>query len=88
MFAMAIRVADGSGSVITAGHVTCTATVGKRRLRALRHGFVSRPSLGGRAAACTWRVPRQVAGKKLTGTVTVRARGATVRKAFSRRVAR
>jgi hypothetical protein len=60
-------------------HVTCSARVGGRPLRATK-------VVRGLVATCRWTVPRSARGKLLRGSVRVRAGGETLARAFSRRV--
>lgn len=61
------------------GSVSCRVRVGNEALRA-------RGSRRGPSARCTMTVPRTAKGKRLTGSMTVRAQGAAVTKRFSFRV--
>lgn len=73
-----IRRAD-TGQMVTAGNVTCTARIGKSKVRAV--GLFA-----GGQARCAVTVPRGAKGGTLRGTITVRAAGAAVRRTFSYRV--
>jgi hypothetical protein len=74
-----IRRSD-TGMAVTTGTVSCNVRVGSTRLRA-------RGSFGPRGARCTMTVPASAKGKRLSGSVTVRAAGAVVTRRFSFRVA-
>jgi hypothetical protein len=87
-FSVAVRVADEAGKTLSTGRVECQARLGRRQLNALRRGFTARLLIRGPVARCTWRLPRNSAGKTLKGAITVRAHGATARKTFSKRVGR
>jgi len=69
-----------TGRVVTSGAVTCVARVGQERVRA------SGRFAGGRAR-CVVSIPVNAKGKMLRGTITIRSAGATVKRAFSYRVA-
>lgn len=69
-----------TGMTVRTGSVTCNARLGNAPLRA-RGGFRARN------ARCTMAIPRTAKGKRLTGSMTVRAHGAAVTKRFSFRVA-
>ena len=68
-----------SGTVVTQGTVTCSARAGRARLRA-RAGF------RGGQAFCSISVPRSAGGTRLTGSLVVRAHGATLTERFAYRV--
>jgi hypothetical protein len=68
-----------TGGALSAASVSCTARVGQARVRA-----VGRFSEG--RARCVVSVPRNAKGKTLRGTLTVRAAGARLTRAFSYRV--
>lgn len=68
-----------SGAAVTTGSVTCTARVGKTKLRA-----TGRFARG--VAQCVMNVPRGAKGKALRGTLTIRAGGGSLRKPYSFRV--
>lgn len=68
-----------TGATLSAGSVSCTARVGQLKLRATG-GFA------GGVARCVVSVPRTAKGKTLRGTLTVRAAGASLSRAFSYRV--
>jgi hypothetical protein len=65
-----------TGMTVTSGAVACTARLGGVRLR-VRGDFRSR------AARCTMTIPPGAKGKRLAGSLTVRAHGAVVSKRFS-----
>lgn len=73
-----VRRAD-TGSTVATASVTCTARVGKTKLRS-----VGRFSDG--RARCAVSVPRSAKGKTLRGTITIRADRAAVTRSFSYRV--
>lgn len=68
-----------TGRRLGVGSVSCRVRVGNEALRA-------RGSFRAKRARCTMAIPRTAKGKRLTGTMTVRAQGATVTKRFSFRV--
>ena len=76
--AAVVRRSD-TGGALAAAAVTCTARIGQVRVRA-----VGRFSDG--RARCVVSVPRTAKGKSLRGTITVRAAGARLSRAFSYRV--
>ncbi len=76
--AAVVRRSD-TGGALTAAVVACTARIGKTRVRA-----VGRFSDG--RARCIVSVPRSAKGKTLRGTITVRAAGARLNRAFSYRI--
>jgi hypothetical protein len=61
------------------GTVTCAARVGRTALRA-------RGVYRARNARCLIDIPRSAKGKRLTGTITVRAHGAAAVRRFAYRV--
>jgi hypothetical protein len=65
---------------VMAGSVKCTARVGTATVRAEGRFRAGR-------AQCAMAVPRRTRGKRLRGSMTVRAAGASVRKQFSFRIA-
>jgi hypothetical protein len=65
---------------VRTGAVSCTAFIGKVRLRARTSGFKSG------LAACSWRVPASAARKMLRGSIGVTFEGAATRRTFSRRI--
>jgi hypothetical protein len=69
-----------TGTRVGRGSVSCRVRVGNDALRA-------RGSFRGRSARCTMAIPRTATGKRLTGSMTVRAHGTAVTKRFSFRVA-
>lgn len=58
-----------SDQLLGSGTIVCSAKVGSRRLRLLRHEFVSR------RAVCVWDVPRWAVGKVVRGAIGVRVTG-------------
>jgi hypothetical protein len=66
-----------TGATLTGGQVTCTATVGGKRLAARVHRFA------GSQARCTWAIPSSARGQKIRGTVTVVFEGRRVSRSFS-----
>jgi hypothetical protein len=73
-----VRRAD-TGSPVTAGTVACSARIAKAKVRAVG-GF------SGGLARCVVSVPRNAKGKTLQGTMTVRAIGSRLNRAFSYRI--
>ncbi len=71
---------DDSGALVTSGKVACSATVGGARLRVQRSGFAQG------AAYCVWRVPENVTGALLRGSIAVTSSGKTAKKAFALKV--
>jgi hypothetical protein len=71
---------DDSGALVTTGKVACNATVGRARLRVERSGFAQG------AALCAWRVPEDVSGVLLRGSIAVTFSGKTAKKAFALKV--
>ena len=69
---------DTNGPVAGAT-VTCTATVGGKRLPATH-------SLANGVASCFWKLPKTAKGKTLLGTITVAKQGATLSKSFATKV--
>lgn len=69
-----------TGAQVRTGAVSCTASIGRIRLRARTSGFKSG------LAACSWRVPASAVGKTLHGSVRVTFEGATTKRTFSRRI--
>ncbi len=68
-----------TGGAVGAATVTCTARVGKARVRAIA-------AFSGGQARCVVSIPRNATGKALRGTLTVRAAGARLSRPFSYRV--
>jgi hypothetical protein len=66
------------------GAVSCSATVGGKRLAIVSSGFVTVKSQP--AAACIFRVPRTARGKTIRGSITIRVSGAKVAHQFAVRV--
>jgi hypothetical protein len=69
---------DTNGPV-TAGTVTCAATLAFKRVVAIRHVLVNG------IATCIWRIPKTAKGKVIRGTITLNVRGTTVSRAFAAR---
>ncbi|MBM2821420.1 MAG: hypothetical protein HW413_166 [Thermoleophilia bacterium] len=67
-------------TIVTSGKVACTARIGKAKMRATGRFASLR-------AHCSMTVPRSAKGKLLRGTMTVSTAGASLRKAFTFRVA-
>lgn len=63
-------------AALTEGTITCTARLGGRTLR-------GQGSFAGGRVVCTWRLPRNARGKRLTGSVTVSLQGAQASRTFS-----
>jgi hypothetical protein len=70
-----------TGATLAGGQVTCTATVGGRRLAARVHRFA------GTQARCSWAIPASARGQSIRGTVTVVFEGRRVSRSFSATVA-
>jgi hypothetical protein len=66
-----------TGATLAGGQVSCTATVGGKRLAARVHRF------SGTQARCAWQVPASARGQKIRGTVTVVFEGRRVSRSFS-----
>ena len=71
---------DDSGALVTTGKVACHATVGRARLRVQRSGFAQG------AALCVWRVPQDVTGVLLRGSIALTFSGKTAKKSFALKV--
>ncbi|HXR11083.1 MAG TPA: hypothetical protein VN770_02205 [Gaiellaceae bacterium] len=71
---------NDTGGPVTGGTVACRATAGGKTVPVTSHAEANG------VGTCVWKVPKTAKGKKLTGTVTVTVRGATVSKSFSVRV--
>jgi hypothetical protein len=69
-----------TGGPVAEGTVTCTARVGDTALR------VKSKRLVNGVAVCVWVAPRTAKGKRVTGSVTLTAKGATLSKSFAVRV--
>jgi hypothetical protein len=65
---------------VTSGEIDCRASAGGKTVRVDFKGFFSS------SAVCAWRLPASARGAVFQGTITVRARGMTTTKTFSRRV--
>jgi len=61
---------------LTEGAIACRATASGRRL-------AGTGAFTGDRAACTWRVPKNAHGKRLTGSVSIRFQGVTASRSFS-----
>jgi uncharacterized protein YkwD len=79
-FAAPVLVRSSSGRRVTAGHVGCRATIGKRRVRVVVNAFKRGE------AVCAWRVPRWAHGRVFRGLIDVRSRGGKTARIFARRV--
>jgi hypothetical protein len=66
-----------TGATLAGGQVSCTATVGGKRLAARVRAFA------GSRARCGWRIPASARGKRIRGTVTVVFEGRRVSRSFS-----
>ena len=64
------------------GTARCVAASGTTRLPVLAHSWAAT------TASCAWRVPLNLAGKLVTGSLTVSALGYSARQAFSVRIGR
>ena len=64
--------------------VSCTATIGGKRLRVVGAGFIEggSPEQG----ACVWRVPKHSRGKTIRGSITISFNGVTATKTFVAKV--
>jgi len=68
-----------TGETVSAGSASCTARVGQVKVRATG-------AFSGGQARCVVALPRNAKGKTLRGSITVRAAGAKLTRAFSYRV--
>ncbi len=66
-----------TGVTLAGGQVSCTATVGGKRIAARVHRF------SGSQARCAWQLPASARGQKIRGTITVVFEGRRVSKSFS-----
>ena len=73
-----IAVGDSQSARVTEGEIRCQASVANRDLRVVVNGFQRG------YAACAWRVPRWASGRRLQGTIRVRARGGHAVRWFAR----
>jgi hypothetical protein len=73
-----VTLADGT--VLTRGRVSCTATVGGKRVAPRSARFV------GRRATCVFVLPLSSVGKTIRGTITVVSGGTRVTKSFRRTI--
>jgi hypothetical protein len=78
--AFRLRVVTSSGAAVRGGRVTCTASIGRRKVASLSRGWIR-----GRAY-CSWRLPTHTRGKMLRGRVKIVRAGAVVSRSFSKRV--
>jgi hypothetical protein len=67
---------DTAGPVQT-GTVTCTATLGGKRVVAIRHVVANG------VASCIWPIPKTAKGQTIRGTITLTVQGAKVTRPFS-----
>jgi hypothetical protein len=72
-----VRRSDTDARLESGGSVTCSATLSNRRLDLVRGGW----SRG--AAECVWRVPTRITSARVSATMTVAYRGASLRRSFS-----
>ena len=70
---------DG-GATVTAGRVSCWATVGGIRLEPRTERFL------GKRATCTFALPGDASGKRIRGSITVFSQGLRLTKPFSGRI--
>lgn len=91
--AVQMGVARGdTGAAVSSGRLTCRARLGGKVLRGTGRFVIVPVRAGGREinsprATCSWNVPRKRSkGKTIRGSVSVRASGITVLRAFSTRV--
>jgi hypothetical protein len=73
-------VTRANGSLIESGRVSCTATVGGRRVVPRSARFV------GERATCDFVLPLSAVGKTIRGTITVVSGGARFTKPFERTI--
>jgi hypothetical protein len=66
-----------TGATLAGGQVSCTATVGGKRIAARVHRF------SGTQARCAWLVPASARGQRLRGTITVVFEGRRVSRSFT-----
>jgi hypothetical protein len=71
---------NDTGDPVTAGTVTCAATINFQRIVAVTHIVTNG------VANCVWRLPATAKGKTLRGKITLVVRGASVTRTFSARV--
>ena len=64
---------------VTDGTVTCSAKVGARTI-------IGSDAFSDDSAVCTWRVPKNTRGKRLTGSIAVTYQGVQAKRTFSVRV--
>jgi hypothetical protein len=64
--------------------VSCSATVGRQRMRLITSGFVEATSP--EQAACLWLVPKKAHGKTIRGSITITFNGVTATQTFVVRV--
>jgi hypothetical protein len=71
---------NDTGAVLAGGQVSCTATVGGRRLTARTHRFVNKE------AVCGWQIPASARGQTIRGSIAVVFEGVRVRRSFARTI--
>jgi hypothetical protein len=70
-----------TGGPVEQGKVTCIATIAGKRVRLRSSRLVN--GIG----VCIWSIPKTAKGKRVKGTISVAAQGATVSRAFSLKIA-
>jgi hypothetical protein len=76
---LAATESDTNGPV-TAGTVTCAATIATKRIAASGHAVTSG------VATCTWKLPKTAKGKTIRGSITLVVKGVKVTRTFSARI--
>jgi hypothetical protein len=68
---------NDTGAVLAGGQVTCSATVGGRRLTARIHRIVNKE------ARCVWLIPSTARGQTIRGSIAVAFEGVKVSRSFA-----
>ncbi|MGE5273788.1 MAG: hypothetical protein ACM3QU_08525 [Verrucomicrobiota bacterium] len=71
---------NDTGGPVQSGTVACTATLGGRRVVALRHVVANG------VASCVWRIPKTAKGKTIRGTITLTVQGTRLTRPFAARI--
>lgn len=85
--AMVVTRSDSGGFVGPEGDITCSATIGGRRIAGM-NAFVTVGYQGVKvsAAVCGWHVPKWARGRQLTGTMSVTYAGSTATRSFHAKI--
>jgi hypothetical protein len=71
---------NDTGGPVQSGTVVCTATLGGKRIVAIRHVVANG------IASCVWRIPKTGKGLTIRGTITLTVQGARLTRPFAARI--